>query len=103
MRKLVKFELYIPRSSKLQNIFVADKNDWEVINKSIEDKIDLRLGEVAGKYSEVYYQPTIKDFTVVTEDEKLIDFFISLFPYGLGNIDILGRIDNHYSEVFDDE
>lgn len=58
---------------EISGIFIADSEEVKsVIGKG------MRMGDVLGKYSDVEIEFYKEDFTLVTEDKKVIDIFQDL-------------------------
>lgn len=83
MKKVYAFFWDCHRSGTLNGMFVADDNDV----KSAIGK-DVYFGEVLGKHSDVYGDLEEKDFTVLSEDPKIIEF-IENFPSGYNPLNYL--------------
>lgn len=71
MKKLYSFNWECGRMGDLYGLFVADEKDVaEVVGKTIY------FGEVLGKHSDVYGEVEECDFTVVTDDQTVINILV---------------------------
>ncbi len=72
MKKLYKWKENF-RAGTLEGVFVAEESDMYQICD-----VNIYLGEVLGKHSEIQLKFTMKDFTVLTEDQNFIEQFVKL-------------------------
>lgn len=94
MKVLAKFFWNCGRSGDIDGLFIAEKSAIEsAIGKHIY------LGEVLGKYSEVYGDIDQEDITIISEDPIVVELLLNLFEDGT----ISGFNPLDYIEESDDE
>ena len=80
--KLIKFYGYMRRSAALEVVEVVNEEDWNLIQKAIEEGKELYLGEIAGKHSDVTWTLEDEEMTILSEDQAEIDLFMKWIPEG---------------------
>lgn len=96
MKGIYRFYWDCGRRGNVSGIFIATQ---EQINLNIGKRV--YLGEVFGKYSEIYGILEWGDISLITEDQ---DFILKVEEYGLtSGYNPLRYIDNEYEEVELDE
>lgn len=78
--KLIKFYGYMRRSAALEVIEVVNEEDWNLIQRAISEGIELYLGEIAGKHSEVTWTLENEEMTILSEDQDEIELFRKWIP-----------------------
>ena len=73
MKKAI-YKLYIsiPRHGKIEGIFVIEE---KYMKKLLDEKIELSLGDVLGKHSDVHITIEESEITKVTDDEEVVEYF----------------------------
>lgn len=77
MKVLAQFFWDCGRSGDIDGLFIAEKSEIEAAYGK-----HVYLGEVLGKYSEVYGYLVEGDITIVSEDPVVVEVLLNLFEDG---------------------
>lgn len=75
MKAIYKMNANCGRNGNLYGIFIAEK---EYVKILVEKQIEVYFGEVLGKYSDISGCLEEKEFTLISEDQKLVKQFKEL-------------------------
>jgi len=71
-KAIYKLLISIPRHGTISGIFVIEK---KYMKKLLEEKIEIYLGEVLGKHSEVYVTVEEDEIVEITDDVTVVEIF----------------------------
>ncbi len=69
-QKVIRVTVSMRRSSDLVEVSVVDDETWNKIQQVIEKKLNVYLGEVAGKHSDVSVVFEPEDIEILSEDQN---------------------------------
>lgn len=75
MKAIYKFHFDCGRQGMLEGIFVAEKEDVEIL---VEEGIEVYFGEVLGKHSEIYGPIQDVDLSFVTDSQDAVNVVLDL-------------------------
>lgn len=104
MERVVRWDMDMYRSADLTSIKAVNDTQWKRMQKAMADGVEVYLGEIAGKHSEVVETLGEGSIVVVTDVPEEVTVFKKLFPYGVG-LDIMNAIEEttDYGESQDGE
>lgn len=70
MERVVRLTVSMRRSSDLVEVAVISDETWDKIQLAIEKGINVSLGEVAGKHSDVNVVFEPEDFEILSQDQN---------------------------------
>lgn len=80
--RVIKWSIWFRRGGSLESVIVATDGDWATIQEAVG--MEVCLGEVNGKHSDVHYSVDPKDFEVVTDIPSEVAVFAKVVPRGTG-------------------
>jgi hypothetical protein len=91
---LVKTQIYFSDyAPELFSYEIVTKEEWECLKEAMKNGLNVYIGELAGKHSEVEFSLENGDFEFVTDDENKIRQFEELFGSKfIGNFSLVDKV-----------